>query len=74
MSNSDNWLRPPSDAPTYSLTHDQLLSLQASQGTAMLDMRDVVYDDPPVKLGRGGFGEVWRSAQCILFRFVLSQY
>ena len=60
------------DAP-MTLTQQQLLSLQASQGTAMLDMRDVVYDDPPIKLGRGGFGEVWRSAQGILFRFVLSQ-
>ena len=43
------------------LTPDQLMSLQASQGTAMLDVRDVVFDNPPVKLGRGGFGEVYAA-------------
>lgn len=43
------------------LTKQQLMSLQASQGTAMLDFLEVEFDDPPVRLGRGGFGEVGRG-------------
>ncbi len=60
---ANTWMHGPDSmgsvpASGVTLSKQQLMSLQASQGTAMLDMRDVVYDDPPVKLGRGGFGEV----------------
>ncbi len=71
MTGTGGWLRPPTDS-SHTLTNEQLMSLQASQaGTAMLDMRDVVYDDPPIKLGRGGFGEVcdvvWGWTACVGF-------